>query len=710
MKLNKVFIFKICFLFFICVRCTFGFSQVYFNFTDEEKQWIKEHPVLTLAPDPDFPPFEYFDVHGNYSGVSANFIKVIETLCGIKFKIVHYDNWAQIIEKFKNKEIDILGALAPTPERMKYMTFTKSYIDVPSVTIVRKGNKVPKDLNSLLKMKLVLGDNNSVTEYFETNYKNLSFERAVNLKTGLQMVSDGKVDVMVANLLTADYFIEKEKLTNLVIGRDLGFIYGLSLGVRKDYSILVSIMNKVIENIRPKERTNSLIPFSSLNKKEIYISNTTLIIVICFLVFLFCFGVYLHIIHLKKTVKEKTKALEFELSNNVKLLDEMYKAKKMEGIGLLAGSVAHDLNNILSGVLTYPDLILMKMEKDNPYRRQIKIVKESAEKAAAIVKDLLTIARSVATERKAISIKNLIREYLNSPEHKELKKRFPNVLISSSFEEDIANVTGSKVHIEKLINNLVMNGMEAIPREKEGVVRITGSNVSFEKPLPNFSHCSSGNYVEIRISDNGTGISEEGKGKIFKPFYSTKVMGKSGTGLGLAVVWNTILNHKGMVTIESDGKSYTDFILYFPSTEEKEDISKKFTSLEPLYGMGQTILIVDDEYTQIEILSDILTTLKYNVLSARSGEEAVRILESKSADLVILDMLMEPGINGRETYEKMLKINPNQKAIVATGMSESKEVEKAFGLGIGKIVIKPYTVEKIGGTVKKILSQPIQTK
>jgi len=705
------------------------FASKDLQLTEEELQWLKTHNEIKVAPDPYFPPFEFFDKNGEYKGIAADFLKVIEKKLNIKFKVVRLKNWTVILDKIRKKEVDILGAAVPTTDRLKYIKFTKPIAEVPAVIIVKKGKKLPHKIDSLEGMNIIVVNNYGVQEYMRKNYKNVHLENVPDIVAGLRLLSFGRADAMVVNLASASYYIEKEGITNLQFFKDSGYIYDLSIAVRDDYPIFVSILNKTLESIPEQKKKQLLAPYFALDRTEkgIRLKEKHLIFIVMLIIGLGILLVSFHNRLLRSEVEEKTKELETQkekleaqkkelekqkkvleekLKENEEMREEMIKAKKMEVMGMLAGGVAHDLNNILSGVLTYPDLLLMKMEKNHPFRPYIKTIKDSAERASAIVKDLLTIAKGHAVEKNAVNIKTFLREYINSADFKQLYSGYPNVKISTTFGHLVDNVLGSKAHLEKIIANLIRNAIEAIGKDKaDGLVKVYAENIVVEKPCPDFPACKPGDFVKITIEDNGSGISEENIKKIFQPFFTTKFLERSGTGLGLSVVLNTIINHNGAITVDSDGKSYTKFIILLPSTKTQEQRQSYIKSLEEMHGNGETILIVDDEPHQLAILKDICTSLNYNAKIARGGEEGIRLLKKYGASLVILDMIMPPGINGKETYEQMLKINPNQKAIISTGYSENEDVKEVLSMGASAMLSKPYTVEKIGITIKKALTE-----
>jgi len=213
-----------------------------------------------------------------------------------------------------------------------------------------------------------------------------------------------------------------------------------------------------------------------------------------------------------------------------------------------------------------------------------------------------------------------------------------------------------------------------------------------------------GEYTVLKVSDDGSGISPEDLERIFEPFYTKKMMGRSGTGLGLAVVWNTVQDHKGYINVKSSERG-TVFELYFPVTREEVAAEKEEVPLGDYLGHGEKILVVDDEERQREIAGGILTRLGYNAETVSSGEEAIEYVKTNPVDLILLDMVMPKGINGRKTYEEIIKIHPWQKAIIASGYAKTKEVDKAQELEAGKYIKKPYTLPKVGLAVKEELEK-----
>jgi two-component system, cell cycle sensor histidine kinase and response regulator CckA len=382
---------------------------------------------------------------------------------------------------------------------------------------------------------------------------------------------------------------------------------------------------------------------------------------------------------------------------------QLARAQKMEAIGTLAGGVAHDLNNVLTGLINYPELLLIKMGADNPYRNHILKIKKSGEKAASIVQDLLTLARRGVSVAQVANIESIVREYLIGPECEKLKQFHPEVRIKTSFENKLVNIMGSPVHLFQTVMNLVSNAAESMP--DGGEILISTKNIYIDGPSRGHDDLKEGSYAVLTVSDTGIGMTSEDIEKIFEPFYTKKVMGRSGTGLGLAVVWGTIKDHNGHIDVKSTVGQGTTFTLYFPATEKELKEKEDSSLIKDCMGKGQSILVVDDVKEQREVASELLTELAYSVTTVSSGEAAIEYLKNNTVDLLFLDMIMDPGLNGLETYNQILKIHPRQKAIIVSGFSATEHVKEAQRLGAGQYIRKPYTLENIGMAIKTELEK-----
>ncbi len=320
-----------------------------------------------------------------------------------------------------------------------------------------------------------------------------------------------------------------------------------------------------------------------------------------------------------------------------RLQSQLVQAQKMESLGLLAGGVAHDLNNVLSGIVSYPELLLMDLPEDSKFRKPIQTIQDSGNRAAAIVQDLLTVARGVAISKEPLSLNNLINDYLKSPEFKKLKQFHPMVNVNTELNMELFNIRASYVHIRKAVMNLVSNASEAVRRG--GNVTIATRNCCVDKSLRGYDDVNIGEYTLLSVTDDGPGISADDFERIFEPFYTKKVMGRSGTGLGLAVVWNVVQDHEGYINVTTD-KAGTTFELYFPITRDKVSVKDLTIKMIDYKGKGEKILVVDDVESQRKIACSMLEALGYDPEAVASGEEAVEYVKDNMVDLILLDMIM----------------------------------------------------------------------
>ena len=381
-----------------------------------------------------------------------------------------------------------------------------------------------------------------------------------------------------------------------------------------------------------------------------------------------------------------------------KLEERLQQAEKMEALGTLAGGVAHDLNNVLGVVVGYAELLLNRAAPSDPDRPRLEKIMKGGDRAAAIVQDLLTLARRGVPCIDVLNLNRVVADSLQLPEFEKLQSYHPGVRIKTDLDPELLNISGSSVHLEKTLFNLVSNASEAMA--KEGVVTIRTSNMYLERPVGGYDDVREGDYVVLSVSDTGEGIPGKDLKRIFEPFYTKKVMGRSGTGLGLAVVWGTVKDHNGYIDVQSVEGKGSVFSLYFPVTRRPVAAEAASVSVSKYMGRGESVLVVDDMPEQRDLAAEMLRSLHYEVACVCGGEEALEHLKKHAADLVVLDMIMDPGMDGLETYSRICEIRPGQKAIIVSGFSESVRVSAAQALGAGTYVRKPYVMEKLGLAVR----------
>lgn len=381
----------------------------------------------------------------------------------------------------------------------------------------------------------------------------------------------------------------------------------------------------------------------------------------------------------------------------------LQRAEKMEALGTLAGGVAHDLNNILSGIVSYPELLLLDIPPDNPLHNPLQIIQRAGERATIVVQDLLTLARRGVAVNEVLDLVKVVSDYLESPECRKLFDSHSGVKLETHFNSGGLRIKGSPVHIAKAVMNLVSNAAEAIT--ESGTITITIDHHYANEPESDGKGLPSGDLIILSVSDTGSGMRSQDLEHVFEPFYTTKVMGKSGSGLGMAVVWGTVKDHNGHIDIQSKEGAGTKVIIYLPAGQYSESSSLKEIQ-ESSDTEKRSVLVVDDLDAQRIITVSMLKKLGFQATAFASGEEALESLAERGFDLLILDMLMEPGIDGLETYRRSLRLNPKQRAVIASGFSATDRIKEAQKLGSCSYLKKPFLLNDLKRVIREVLELP----
>jgi PAS domain S-box-containing protein len=383
------------------------------------------------------------------------------------------------------------------------------------------------------------------------------------------------------------------------------------------------------------------------------------------------------------------------------LREKLERAERMESLGLLAGGVAHDLNNILGPLVAYPEMIMMKLPADSPIRKQVGIIGRSAREAADVIADLLSLARRGRYEMIPTSLNKIIEEFMESPSFVGLSEKNQTIKIIANLNDKIDSLMGSSSHLMKVVMNLIYNSFDAMPQG--GTLTITTHQKNIDRLISGYDKIIKGDYIILSVKDTGMGIDPKDIGKIFEPYFSKKKMsGRSGSGLGLSVVYGIIKDHKGYYDILSEPGKGTEFILYFPAIKVNNEAKSESVAT---YGGTERILVVDDIEEQRDVISQLLMSLGYHVETASSGQEAVKEFAGNKYDLVVLDMIMEKNYDGYDTYKDIVNLHSYQKAVLISGFSATERVEMAQAIGAGKFVKKPFSRDIIAQAIRDELDK-----
>ncbi len=367
-----------------------------------------------------------------------------------------------------------------------------------------------------------------------------------------------------------------------------------------------------------------------------------------------------------------------------RLLEEKFlRAQRMEAIGTLASGVAHDLNNILTPMLMVAGL-LKETLADQRDRDMLTLVEGSARRGASIISQLLTFSRGIEGARTCVQPHHLVREMVNI-----VQETFPrNIEIRQNLADDLWGIVVDATQLHQVLLNLCVNARDAMV--DGGRLTLAAQNVELtEKDVQAHSDVSAGPYVQLTVSDTGCGIPAAIIGRIFDPFFTTKQIGK-GTGLGLSTVIGIVKSHKGFVTVDSAPGRGTSFGVYLPAVGATKAEPVAIAALHST-GNDELILLVDDEPDITETLRGLLETHRYRVVAAANGEEAIRIFieHSEAVQVVVTDMMM-PVMGGPALINTLRVLKPAVRFIAMTGLGHEEDTAELAGLGVTKILAKPF--------------------
>ena len=393
-------------------------------------------------------------------------------------------------------------------------------------------------------------------------------------------------------------------------------------------------------------------------------------------------------------------AVARDVTERVTLEDQLRQAQKMEAIGTLAGGIAHDFNNILMGIQGYASLVKSGFERDSDEYKRLANIDEYVFSGAEMARQLLGFAQKTCQETCLINL-----NYLLKMSAKMFGRTKKDILIEQYLEKDLWGTVVDEGQIKQVLMNLFVNAWQAMP--DGGEIIIKSENVIVDESQKNeFGLENSGAFIKVTVSDTGMGMDDDIIMRIFDPFFTTKERGH-GTGLGLATAYGIIKSHKGIFKVESKPGKGSSFMFFLPACQAKANSRKEPEEKETIFNGKGIILLVDDEKGVIEVCSEMLETLGYQVKAVSNGLEALEVLRTKDLeiDLVILDMVM-PQMNGEETFEKIRTLDPDMRVLVSSGYSREAEIEKMMEKGCNEFILKPFDVASLSEKLNKVFKIP----
>jgi CheY-like chemotaxis protein len=366
----------------------------------------------------------------------------------------------------------------------------------------------------------------------------------------------------------------------------------------------------------------------------------------------------------------------------------------MQAVGTLAGGIAHDFNNLLMGIQGYISLMRLQTNRDDPNSEYIQGIETAVSNAANLTSQLLGFARKGKYTLRQTSLNRIVESSA-----KMFTRTRKDISAQIKLQNNLWTVTVDPTQIEQVLINLYLNAWHAMP--DGGNLYIQTENVCLGDDYCKPFEVPGGNYVKISVTDTGVGISDDIIERIFEPFFTTKDVGK-GTGLGLASAYGIVKNHNGIIRVYSEQHHGTTFNIYLP-VSDAEEVADEEVNTELIRG-NESILLVDDEESTVQVEQLMLKQLGYTVIPARSGREAVDLYKENAAavDLVALDVIM-PGLSGKDTYHELKKIDPHVKVLLVSGYSLNRQIEELLELGCYGFIQKPFDIVQLSRKIRQML-------
>jgi PAS domain S-box-containing protein len=379
-----------------------------------------------------------------------------------------------------------------------------------------------------------------------------------------------------------------------------------------------------------------------------------------------------------------------------RLQAQLQQAQKMEAIGTLAGGIAHDFNNLMMAIQGNVSLVLMNMDPTHAYYEPLKNIEKGIRKGADLTAKLLGYARKGKYEIMPVDLNLLTKEIAET-----FGRMRKDITVEFALSEGLSGIMADRGQLEQVLLNLFVNAADAMPAG--GTLTIETLDVSHESIPTDLHRVDPGMYVQLAVTDTGTGMPPEVRERIFDPFFTTKKMGR-GTGLGLASAYGIVKSHKGYIEAESTVGQGSTFYIYLPASNRKPQ--RRVEETHQLATGSGTLLLVDDEQNVLTVTSQMLAKSGFRVIEANSGREAIEcyLRNQGDIDLVILDMVM-PEMGGGDVYDRIKDLNPAAKVLLASGYSLEGPAREIMKRGCDGFIQKPFSLTELVDRVKSILER-----
>ena len=677
--------------------------------TPSQREWLAaRNNTLRLAPCPDWEPMEFFDAKGNYQGMVADHIRLIEQKLNIRFKRVRYPSWTAILDAAARGEVDVIPAAHPTPERWAFMDWTDPYLEFPSVIITHRDDSRDLTPADMAGMNVGVCKDYVVVDYLQTNFPRLNLSPLPSGRQGLNKVSFRELDAMIMELPAAFYTIEQQKITNLRMAGNSHWVARYAIGTSKAQPRLHAIMQKGLDMITPAEKRRIQKRWIGLEqslilhqKFFIYLGMGLAALLTLVVVTVFTWNRTLKgrvesaVQELNEELEEKSRAQE----QNRKLEAQLRQAHKMEAIGTLAGGIAHDFNNILGTIIGYGEMMeIFDLPEKGQARDRLDQILAASYRARDLVDQILTFSRQSDAETRPVGLAPVIKE----------TAKFIQVLLPPNVEMKILpmppdlSIEANPVQIHQLLMNLCTNAAHAIGEENQG--RITLELDRREIRSHALEDLPPGPYARLTIIDTGGGIPPEALDRVFDPFFTTKPTGE-GTGMGLSVVHGIVKSFRGRISVANTRAGGAKFKILIPEAPRELADHRPVTVPLSFSGRGGKILLVDDDTDLLTMGQELLSQLGFQVVAQAAPLAALDQFQRDpwAFDLIVTDLLM-PGLTGDRLAWKAKFIRPDIPILLCSGRIDTAQADEIIQrFGIDAFLAKPVGARELAHALTQLL-------
>ncbi len=404
-----------------------------------------------------------------------------------------------------------------------------------------------------------------------------------------------------------------------------------------------------------------------------------------------------HLSDLEEQIRQKNEAQQALAQSE----EQLRQAQKMEAIGILAGGVAHDFNNILTAILGYGQLLLRRLGPDSPHQDTVREIISAGDRASALTGQLLAFSRRQILEPKVLDLNQVVRNM-----EKMLRRLIgEDIEFMTAFDPDLGKVEVDPGQIEQILLNLSVNSRDAMPHGGTLVIETKNTELN-SYHSDEHVEVAPGPYVMVSVSDTGCGMDAEMRRRIFEPFFTTKAQGK-GTGLGLSTVFGIVKQSGGHISVSSKPGQGTTFKFYLPRVDGDAISDDRAAATAPIGASHELILLVEDQEQVRDVVAQMLESFGFEVLQAESGEAALGIStgEKRPIDLLLTDLVM-PGMSGRELSDHLAELRPDTKCLFMSGYTDDVVVRnRVLESGI-PFIHKPFTADALHRAVRRALDEP----